>query len=57
MGKDLAVGNFSREDRARYRQKVHRCLDVLALMLDEVPFDVENRLTGLEIEGEAIRQS
>ena len=50
MGKDLAVGNFSREDRARYRQKVHRCLDVLALMLDEVPFDVENRLTGLEIE-------
>jgi hypothetical protein len=50
MGKDLAVRKFSREDRARYRQKVQRCLDVLARMLDEVPFDTENRLTGLEIE-------
>src|ERR1043165_33522 len=50
MGKDLAVGSFSREDRARYRHKVQRCLDALALMLDEVAFDTENRLTGLEIE-------
>jgi hypothetical protein len=50
LGKDLAVSDFSRENQARYRQKVHRCLDVLARMLDEVPFDTENRLTGLEIE-------
>src|SRR5689334_3906572 len=50
MGKDLAIATFSIEDRTRYRRKVRRCLDVLALMLDDVAFDTENRMTGLEVE-------
>jgi hypothetical protein len=50
MGKDLAEAVFTSEDRVRYRQKVRRCLDVLALMLDDVAFDAESRMTGLEIE-------
>ena len=50
MGKEVAVAVFSIQDRARYRQKVRRCLDVLALMLDDVAFDTESRMTGLEIE-------
>jgi hypothetical protein len=50
MGKDLTVAVFSIQDRARYREKVRRCLDVLALMLDDVAFDTESRMTGLEIE-------
>src|SRR4029450_582647 len=50
MGKEVAVAVFSIQDRARYREKVRRCLDVLALMLDDVAFDTESRMTGLEIE-------
>jgi gamma-glutamyl:cysteine ligase YbdK (ATP-grasp superfamily) len=50
MGKDLAHVVFSREDRARYRQKVRRCLDVFALMLDDFGFDADRPTTGLEIE-------
>jgi hypothetical protein len=50
MGKDLSGAAISHGDRIRYRQKVHRCLDVLALMLNEFEFDVEKPTTGLEIE-------
>ena len=50
MGKDLSAAAFTTEDRTLHRQKVRRCLDVLALMLDSVPFDGESRMTGLEIE-------
>jgi hypothetical protein len=50
MGKGLSDAAVSPLDRARYRQKVRRCLDVLALMLDDAVFDAENRTTGLEIE-------
>jgi len=50
MGKQLADQAFSSRDRMRYRQKVHRCLDVLAQMLDAYAFDAESRMTGLEIE-------
>ena len=50
MGQDVAQGAFSREDRLRYRQKVRRCLDVFALMLDEFTFDADRPMTGLEIE-------
>jgi hypothetical protein len=50
MGKDLAAATFTNEDRARYRHKVRRCLDVLALMLDDVAFDTDSPMTGLEIE-------
>jgi hypothetical protein len=50
MGKDVSPVAFSREDRIRYRQKVRRCLDVFALMLDDFGFDSERPTTGLEIE-------
>src|SRR5919112_6113099 len=49
MGKHLSE-SFTTEDRTLHRQKVRRCLDVLALMLDDVAFDSESRMTGLEIE-------
>jgi hypothetical protein len=50
VGEDVDSREFSREDRARYRQKVRRCLDVFAAMLRESRFDFERPLTGLEIE-------
>ena len=50
MGKESSQGTFTREDRARYRQKVRRCLDVFALMLDDFGFDADQPTTGLEIE-------
>jgi hypothetical protein len=50
MGQDVTRGSFSREDRARYRRKVRRCLDVFALMLNEFRFDSDRPMTGLEIE-------
>jgi len=50
MGKDVVSSAFSREDRARYRYKVRRCLDVFALMLNDFHFDADRPTTGLEIE-------
>src|SRR3712207_1541455 len=50
MGKDVSHVAFSREDRVRYRQKVRRCLDVFAYMLDDFAFDGGRPMTGLEIE-------
>ncbi|WP_310963079.1 glutamate-cysteine ligase family protein [Nocardioides terrisoli] len=50
MGRDVDLQEFSRADRTRYREKVRRCLDVLALMLRESRFDSEDPMTGLEIE-------
>src|SRR3954465_12442163 len=50
MGQDVIRGAFSREDRARYRHKVRRCLDVFALMLNDFSFDSDRPTTGLEIE-------
>ena len=50
MGRDVAQRAFSREDRLQYRQKVRRCLDVFALMLDDFTFDADRPTTGLEIE-------
>jgi hypothetical protein len=50
MGEEVDARTFTREDRARYREKVRRCLDVLAEMLREARFDFERPLTGLEIE-------
>ncbi|WP_432833591.1 glutamate--cysteine ligase [Dactylosporangium sp. CA-092794] len=50
MGQDVTRGVFSREDRARYRRKVRRCLDVFALMLNDFRFDSDRPMTGLEIE-------
>jgi len=50
MGQDVDNRAFTREDRARYRQKVRRCLDVFARMLAESRFESERRSMGLEIE-------
>jgi gamma-glutamyl:cysteine ligase YbdK (ATP-grasp superfamily) len=50
MGEEVANQEFTREDRTRYRQKVHRCLDVFARMLGESRFDADAPMTGLEIE-------
>ena len=33
MGEEVAPRQFTREDRQRYRTKVHRCLDAFAVML------------------------
>src|SRR5256885_4261540 len=50
MGKDVSRSTFTREDRTRYRQKVRRCLDVFALMLNDFRFDADRPMTGLELE-------
>ena len=50
MGQEVERREFTREDRQRYRAKVHRCLDVLAQMLSRSSFDFERPHVGLEIE-------
>ncbi|NRQ37933.1 glutamate--cysteine ligase [Nonomuraea sp. NN258] len=50
MGRDVPVVVFSRDDRRRYREKVHQCLDVFAQMLRESRFEDDRPLAGLEIE-------
>ncbi len=50
MGDDIAGGEFTREDRKRYRAKVQLCLDVFERMLVEHAFEFDEQLTGLEIE-------
>ena len=50
MGEDVEAQEFSRADRTRYREKVHRCLDAFARMLSEHQFDTDDPMTGLEVE-------
>jgi hypothetical protein len=50
MGREVEEREFTRADRTRYRAKVRLCLDVFAQMLRESRFDVEDPMTGLEIE-------
>ncbi|HEX6870789.1 MAG TPA: glutamate--cysteine ligase [Micromonosporaceae bacterium] len=50
MGTEVERHEFTRADRAAYRQKVRRCLDVFAQMLAQSRFDFERPMTGLEIE-------
>ena len=50
MGEDVDAQEFSRADRTRHREKVHRCLDVFARMLSEHQFDTDDPMTGLEVE-------
>src|SRR5688500_13785505 len=50
MGEEVAATRFTREDRQRYRDKVHRCLDAFARMLAEHRFEDDSRSVGLEIE-------
>ncbi len=50
MGQDVEAREFTGEDRARYRAKVRRNLDVLAVMLGEQDFSVPDPHVGIEIE-------
>ncbi|MBB2891716.1 glutamate--cysteine ligase [Flexivirga oryzae] len=50
MGKDVAATSYTREQRQRYREKVHQDLDVFERMLTTHSFDFERQLTGMEIE-------
>jgi hypothetical protein len=50
VGEEVEKHNFTREDRARYRHKIRRSLDVFAAMLRESRFEFERPLTGMEIE-------
>ncbi|MBV8932255.1 MAG: glutamate--cysteine ligase [Kutzneria sp.] len=50
MGKDVSDRSFSREDRQRYREKVQRCLEALAMMLADDVFSFPQQQMGLEIE-------
>ncbi len=50
MGEEVDLQEFTRSDRTRHREKVRRCLDVFARMLRESRFDIENPMTGMEIE-------
>jgi len=50
VGEEVEQRNFTREDRARYRHKIRRSLDVFAAMLRESRFEFERPLTGMEIE-------
>ncbi|MFK3985161.1 glutamate--cysteine ligase [Micromonospora sp. NPDC050397] len=50
MGEEVGPRVFTREDRARYREKIRHCLDVFAEMLRESRFEVDRPLTGMEIE-------
>ena len=50
MGDDVSAASYTREQRQHYREKVRQCLDVFEKMLATTGFDVEEQLTGLEIE-------
>lgn len=50
MGQRVDRTTFSRRDRQRYRAKVQRCIDVLAVMLREHPFAPDDPMTGIEVE-------
>ncbi|MFD9983597.1 glutamate-cysteine ligase family protein [Streptomyces massasporeus] len=50
MGRDVPALVFTREDRRRYREKMHTDLEVLARMLHESGFESERPRVGLEIE-------
>src|SRR5918999_1367118 len=50
MGEEVTATEFTREDRQRYRDKVHRCLDAFARMLAEHRFEDDPSSIGLEIE-------
>ena len=50
MGRDVPAIVVSQQDRRLYREKVRRCLDVFARMLQESRFTDEPQQVGLEIE-------
>ena len=50
MGRDVPAITVSQHDRRRYRDKVRRCLDVFARMLQESRFKQAPQQVGLEVE-------
>jgi hypothetical protein len=50
MGEEVEEQEFGGSDRARFREKLRRSLDVLARMLTEQRFDATDPMTGLEVE-------
>jgi hypothetical protein len=51
VGQDVGRTGFRRSDRQRYRVKVRRCLEALAQLVRDCPFDAPARpMTGLELE-------
>ncbi|MDQ1537338.1 MAG: hypothetical protein QOE58_1731 [Actinomycetota bacterium] len=50
MGEEIVATAYTREEKRRYRDKVHLDLQVLGQMLALSRFDFEQRLTGMEIE-------
>ena len=50
MGDEVRGSAYSRDERQRYREKVHLCLDVFERMLSSSTFDFERPLTGMEVE-------
>jgi len=41
---------FHPQDYVRYRRRVHRCVEVLGQMLDQLRFDEDRPMTGVELE-------
>src|SRR5215470_177311 len=50
MGRDIQAIKISGEDRAKYRDKVRRSLEVFARMLQEHRFEADPSRVGVEIE-------
>ena len=50
MGAEVQSQSYSREERQRYREKVHQNLDVFEKMLNTSSFEFDRPMTGLEIE-------
>ena len=50
MGRDVPAIIVSQYDRRRYRDKVRRCLDVFARMLQDARFKEAPQQVGLEAE-------
>jgi gamma-glutamyl:cysteine ligase YbdK (ATP-grasp superfamily) len=50
MGEAVEEQEFGGSDRALFREKLRRSLDVLARMLEEQRFDATDPMTGLEVE-------
>ena len=50
MGEEVRARSYTREERQRYREKVHRNLEAFELMLRRDLFEFDRPMTGLEIE-------
>ena len=50
MGQDVEPRTFTREDRARFRAKLQRCMQACTQMIAESRFTTQNPTTGFEIE-------